>query len=85
MKYTGYIERQAAQVERFQRMEGKPIPATFDYHAIPQLRHEAKEKLHTIRPASLGQATRISGITPADLAVLALYLGEPGRTRPDEE
>ncbi len=85
MKYAGYIERQAAQVERFQRMEGKPIPVTFDYHAIPQLRHEAKEKLHTIRPASLGQATRISGITPADLAVLALYLDEPERTTPDVE
>jgi tRNA uridine 5-carboxymethylaminomethyl modification enzyme len=78
-KYAGYIDRQAAQVERFQRLEGKPIPATFDYHAIPQLRHEAKEKLHTIRPASLGQASRISGIHPADLAVLLLYLEEPGR------
>ena len=73
-KYAGYIDRQSAQVERFQRMEGKPIPATFDYHAIPQLRHEAKEKLQTIRPASLGQASRISGITPADLAVVLLYL-----------
>ncbi len=78
-KYAGYIGRQAAQVERFQRLEGKSIPATFDYHAIPQLRHEAKEKLHTIRPASLGQASRISGIHPADLAVLLLYLEEPGR------
>jgi tRNA uridine 5-carboxymethylaminomethyl modification enzyme len=76
-KYAGYIDRQAAQVERFQRQESKSIPATFDYHAIPQLRHEAKEKLHTIRPASLGQASRISGITPADLAVLMLYLDEP--------
>ena len=55
-KYAGYIDRRAAQVERFQRLEGKPIPHTFDYHAIPQLRHEAKEKLHTIRLASLGQA-----------------------------
>jgi tRNA uridine 5-carboxymethylaminomethyl modification enzyme len=78
-KYTGYIDRQAAQVERFQRLEGKPIPATFDYHAIPQLRNEAKEKLQTIRPASLGQAGRISGIHPADLAVLLLYLEEPAR------
>ena len=78
-KYAGYIGRQAAQVERLQRMEGKPIPPTFDYHAIPQLRHEAKEKLHTIRPASLGQASRISGIHPADLAVLLLYLEEPRR------
>jgi tRNA uridine 5-carboxymethylaminomethyl modification enzyme len=78
-KYAGYIDRQAAQVERFQRLEGKTIPATFDYGAIPQLRHEAKEKLHAIRPASLGQASRISGIHPADLAVLLLYLEEPAR------
>jgi tRNA uridine 5-carboxymethylaminomethyl modification enzyme len=84
MKYAGYIDRQAAHVERFQRLEGKPIPATFDYHAIPQLRHEAKEKLHTIRPASLGQASRISGIHPADLAVLLLYLEEPGRMTASE-
>ncbi len=78
-KYAGYIDRQASQVERFQRMESKAIPPTFDFHAIPQLRQEAKEKLHTIRPASLGQASRISGIHPADLAVLVLYLEEPGR------
>jgi tRNA uridine 5-carboxymethylaminomethyl modification enzyme len=78
-KYAGYIDRQAAQVERFQRLEGKTIPATFDYHAVPQLRFEAKEKLHTIRPASLGQASRISGIHPADLAVLLLYLEQPRR------
>src|SRR5205814_1618784 len=68
-KYSGYIDRQAAQVERFQKLESKPIPASFDYHAVPQLRAEAKEKLSKIRPASLGQASRISGIAPADLAV----------------
>jgi tRNA uridine 5-carboxymethylaminomethyl modification enzyme len=83
-KYAGYIDRQAAQVERFQRLEGKPIPATFDYHAIPQMRCEAKEKLQTIRPANLGQASRISGIHPADLAVLLLYLDEPRRMVPAE-
>jgi tRNA uridine 5-carboxymethylaminomethyl modification enzyme len=81
-KYAGYIERQAAQVERFQRMEARPIPAHFDYAAIPQLRAEAKEKLSRIRPASLGQAGRITGIAPADLAVLLFYLGDgPARTR----
>jgi tRNA uridine 5-carboxymethylaminomethyl modification enzyme len=74
-KYAGYIGRQAEQVERFQRMESRPIPPTFDYAAIPQLRHEAREKLSKIRPASVGQAGRVSGITPADLAVLLLYLG----------
>jgi tRNA uridine 5-carboxymethylaminomethyl modification enzyme len=73
-KYSGYIDRQAAQVERFQRMESKSIPAHFDYAAVPQLRMEAKEKLGRIRPTSLGQASRISGISPADLAVLLIYL-----------
>jgi tRNA uridine 5-carboxymethylaminomethyl modification enzyme len=73
-KYAGYIGRQAAQVERFQRLESKPIPPHFDYHAVPQLRTEAREKLARIRPASIGQASRISGISPADLAVLMLYL-----------
>jgi tRNA uridine 5-carboxymethylaminomethyl modification enzyme len=74
-KYSGYIERQAAQVERFQRLESKPIPAHFDFTAVPQLRAEAKEKLSRLRPASIGQASRISGISPADLAVLMFYLG----------
>jgi tRNA uridine 5-carboxymethylaminomethyl modification enzyme len=73
-KYAGYVERQAAQVERFQRLESKAIPATFDFAAVPQLRREAREKLTRVRPASVGQAGRISGITPADLAVLLLYL-----------
>ena len=76
-KYAGYIERQAAQVARFQRLESRPIPPQFDYLAVPQLRAEAKEKLSRIRPASLGQASRISGISPADLAVLLCYLGAP--------
>jgi tRNA uridine 5-carboxymethylaminomethyl modification enzyme len=73
-KYAGYIGRQAEQVERFQRLESKPIPAHFDFAAVPQLRAEAKEKLSRIRPANLGQAGRISGVSPADLAVLMIYL-----------
>ena len=73
-KYSGYINRQAQQVERFQRMESRPIPQHFDYAAVPQLRCEAKEKLGRIRPANLGQAARISGISPADLVVLLIYL-----------
>jgi tRNA uridine 5-carboxymethylaminomethyl modification enzyme len=79
-KYSGYIERQEAQVERFHRLENKPIPASFDYQAIPQLRMEAKEKLSRIKPANLGQASRVSGIHPADLAVLLVYLDSPGKT-----
>jgi tRNA uridine 5-carboxymethylaminomethyl modification enzyme len=74
-KYAGYIERQALQIEKFQRLESKAIPASFDYAAIPQLRFEAREKLGKVRPASLGQASRISGISPADLAVVMFYLG----------
>jgi tRNA uridine 5-carboxymethylaminomethyl modification enzyme len=73
-KYAGYLARQAAQVERFARLESKPIPTAFDYAAIPQLRAEAREKLTRVRPLNLGQAGRISGITPADLAVVLLYL-----------
>jgi tRNA uridine 5-carboxymethylaminomethyl modification enzyme len=73
-KYAGYIGRQAAQVERFQKLESRPIPAHFDYDAVSQLRAEAREKLGRIRPATLGQASRISGICPADLAVLVIYL-----------
>src|SRR5262249_24917822 len=73
-KYAGYVEHQAAQVERFQRLESKSIPLTFDYTAVPQVRTEAREKLTRVRPANVGQAGRISGIPPADLAVLLLYL-----------
>jgi tRNA U34 5-carboxymethylaminomethyl modifying enzyme MnmG/GidA len=80
-KYAGYINRQAIQIERFQRLESKPIPQHFNYLAVPQLRTEAKEKLDRIRPASLGQASRISGICPADLAVLFFYLDEPSLMR----
>ncbi|GIW78425.1 MAG: tRNA uridine 5-carboxymethylaminomethyl modification enzyme MnmG [Gemmatales bacterium] len=73
-KYAGYIHRQAAQIERFQRLESKAIPAQFDFAAVPQLRAEAREKLQRVRPANLGQASRISGISPSDLAVLLIYL-----------
>jgi tRNA uridine 5-carboxymethylaminomethyl modification enzyme len=74
MKYAGYIERQSDQVEKFQRLENKTIPASFDFQAIPHLRAEAKQKLTKIRPINIGQASRVSGITPADLAVLLCYL-----------
>jgi tRNA uridine 5-carboxymethylaminomethyl modification enzyme len=73
-KYAGYVDRQSTQIERFQRLESKAIPTHFDYLAVPQLRAEAREKLTRVRPASLGQASRVSGITPADLAVLLAYL-----------
>jgi tRNA uridine 5-carboxymethylaminomethyl modification enzyme len=74
-KYAGHIQKQAEQIERFQSMESRRIPQHFDFAAVPQLRIEAKEKLARVRPMNLGQASRISGITPADLAVLLFYLG----------
>ncbi len=78
-KYAGYIRRQTASIERQEQVDTVRIPEAFDFFACPQLRHEAKEKLTRIRPHSVGQAGRISGITPADLAVLMLYLTEPTR------
>ena len=74
IKYAGYIARQEQQVERMQRLALKAIPAHFDYQAIKQLRTEAREKLTRIRPVTLAQAGRISGITPADMALVVAYL-----------
>ncbi len=73
-KYSGYISRQTNEVERFRKLENRQIPTAFDYAAVPQLRVEAREKLARIRPVNIGQASRVSGITPADLAVLLFYL-----------
>ncbi len=78
-KYAGYIRRQSAAIERQEQIETVRIPTSFDFFACPQLRHEAKEKLTRVRPRNVGQAGRISGITPSDLAVLMLYLTEPTR------
>jgi len=73
-RYEGYIHRQAQQIERFGQMESKLIPASFDYSRVVGLRNEARQKLTKITPRSLGQAMRISGITPADVTVLAIHL-----------
>ncbi|MEO1998638.1 MAG: tRNA uridine-5-carboxymethylaminomethyl(34) synthesis enzyme MnmG [Planctomycetaceae bacterium] len=78
-KYAGYIRRQASMIDRLQRTGAVAIPASFDFSAVPQLRREAQDKLGQIRPHNLGQAGRVSGITPADLAVLLMYLNEPER------
>ena len=74
VKYAPYVERQSVEVERQQRLAAKGIPDNFDYQSIGPLRHEAKEKLSLLRPASLAQAGRISGITPADVALLMVHL-----------
>ncbi|MBM3998179.1 MAG: tRNA uridine-5-carboxymethylaminomethyl(34) synthesis enzyme MnmG [Planctomycetes bacterium] len=81
VKYAGYVFRQRQQVDRMARLAERSIPPDLDYDAIPHLRSEAREKLGRIRPLSLAQASRISGITPADLAVLLLRL-EGRRPRP---
>ena len=82
-KYAGYIRRQTADIERQNKIQFVRIPETFNFQAVAQLRREAKEKLTKIRPADLGQASRISGITPADLTILLLYLKEPDRLASD--
>ena len=74
LKYAGYIDRQLRQVEEMKRLEGYPLPADLDYMGIHGLRMEARQKLQEIRPASLGQASRVSGVSPADVAVLMVYL-----------
>lgn len=82
IKYEGYIARQDAEVDRQKRMSTKKIPAAIDYSALSHLRAEAKEKLTRVRPINLAQAARVSGITPADIALLTAYLeGRYGRSR----
>lgn len=74
IKYEGYIERQMRQVEQFKKMERKLIPEEIDYDDVPSLRLEARQKLKSFHPVSVGQASRISGVSPADISVLLVYL-----------
>ncbi len=74
IKYDGYIKRQKKQVEQFKKLEKKRIPADINYEEVQSLRLEAKQKLSQIRPSSIGQASRISGVSPADISVLLVYL-----------
>ena len=74
VKYEGYLRRQEKQIEEFARVEEKLLPPDMDYHAIEGLRLEARQKLSEIRPRSVGQASRISGVSPADIAVLLIRL-----------
>lgn len=75
IKYDGYIKRQLKQVDQFKKMEAKKIPEHIDYDQVGSLRIEAKQKLNTYRPMNIGQASRISGVSPADISVLLVYLG----------
>ena len=74
LKYDGYIKRQKAQIEQFKKLESVKIPDGIDYMSLQGLRTEARQKLTKIRPGSVGQASRISGVSPADIAALLLYL-----------
>jgi len=74
VKYAGYIDRQEMEVDKFRNMEDKRIPDTFDFSTVPSLRLEALQKLTRIRPATIGQAARISGVSPADIGILLVWL-----------
>ena len=74
VKYAGYIDRQETEVEKFQNLEGKVIPGAFDFSTVPSLRLEARQKLIKIRPTTIGQAARISGVSPADVGILMVWL-----------
>lgn len=79
VKYEGYIKKQQAQVERFQKLEEKKLPPDIDYGQLKGLSLEAREKMEQVRPASIGQASRIAGVTPADISVLMIYLEQSRR------
>jgi len=78
IKYEGYIEKSLQQVDKLKKMENKKIPENIDYHAISGLATEARVKLTEVRPLSIAQASRISGVNPADISILLVYI-EQGR------
>ena len=74
IKYAGYVERQETEVAKVKTLEDKMIPPGFDFATVPSLRLEARQKLAQIRPVTIGQATRISGVSPADISILLVWL-----------
>jgi tRNA uridine 5-carboxymethylaminomethyl modification enzyme len=82
----GYIEKQQKQIEKFRRLEDKRIPEERDYEQLEGLRIEARQKLSEIRPSSLGQAARVSGVSPADISILMVYMARmaAGRKSTDD-
>lgn len=74
IKYDGYLQRQLRQVEQFKRLEMRKLPEDLDYDAVPSLRTEARQKLRQYRPSSIGQASRLAGVSPADISVLLIYM-----------
>ena len=83
IRYEGYLERQEIQVRQFKKTEKKLIPESVDYDDVPSLRLEARQKLKEFRPVSVGQASRLSGVTPADISVLLVYLEQFNRKGAD--
>ena len=84
MKYEGYLKKQQAQVEGMRLLETRPLGDKVDYQSIGGLRLEAAEKLAKLRPATLGQASRISGVSPADISVLMIWLETKERRKPHD-
>ena len=80
IKYEGYIKLEEAQVEKFKKLENKKLDENIDYDEIKGLRLEARQKLNKIKPISVGQASRISGVSPADISVLLIYLETKNRS-----
>ncbi len=85
IKYDGYIRRQLKQVKEFKRLEKKKLPENFDYNQIKSLRIEAKQKLNLYQPVNVGQASRISGVSPADISVLLVYLEQMYRRKEETD
>jgi tRNA uridine 5-carboxymethylaminomethyl modification enzyme len=82
VKYAGYIDRQELEVQKFKKFEGKAIPNTFDFSTVPSLRLEARQKFAKIRPTTIGQAARISGVSPADISILMVWLKRSAKAIP---
>lgn len=83
VKYAGYVKRQETEVARFQNLEEKQIPESFDFSAVPSLRLEARQKLSSIRPRTIGQAGRISGVSPSDISILLVWLKRQNGIQPN--
>jgi tRNA uridine 5-carboxymethylaminomethyl modification enzyme len=84
VKYAGYIARQENEVCKFKDLEDKQIPMAFDYAGVPSLRLEARQKLSKIRPGTIGQASRISGVSPADISILLVWLKRTSQPKETE-
>ena len=75
IKYSGYIEKERQNADKLKRLEDLHIPEAFDYNKIKSLSYEAKDKLNKIRPITISQASRISGVSPSDISILLIYMG----------